>query len=316
MTFVDLANWFLDLKTVKSRAYYKGLKRNIEQFNAVHGDLFVDQIKPVDLEIYQTDLIENGHSDSYVDQKISSVKTMMNKAFDNDLVSGVTIKKFKKVKKVLKRNSNARDRVLSSDELDRLMLSLSKLQKAKYLQAIVAMAYYTGMRKGEILSLTWDRLDLINKIIRLRATDTKDREARSVPICNELLELILLLPNRIQESGNEKHVFLFQGQPVADIRTGLKTACNEAGIAYCRKHKNGFTFHDLRHTFNTNMRKAGIVESVIMEITGHSTLEMFDRYNTIDDDDTRDAVDRMRSYLKSGKRAVEKSNNLSLGNIG
>jgi dGTP triphosphohydrolase len=141
MTFNDLAKWFLDLKNVQSRAYYKGLKRNIEQFNAVHGGLFIDQIKPVDLEIYQMDLIEKCHSDSYVDQKIGSVKTTMNKAFDNDRVSGATIKKFKKIKKILKRNSNARDRVLSSDEFDRLMLSLSKLQKARYLQAIVARGY-------------------------------------------------------------------------------------------------------------------------------------------------------------------------------
>ena len=45
------------------------------------------------------------------------------------------------------------------------------------------------------------------------------------------------------------------------------------------------------------MRKAGVPESVIMEITGHSTREMFDRYNTIDEDDTRKAVDQLEVYL-------------------
>ena len=58
------------------------------------------------------------------------------------------------------------------------------------------------------------------------------------------------------------------GKPLKSIDTGLKRACNEAGIPYGLKAKGGFTFHDLRHTFNTNMRKAGVPESVIMEISG------------------------------------------------
>ena len=45
--------------------------------------------------------------------------------------------------------------------------------------------------------------------------------------------------------------------------------------------------------------KAGVPESVIMEITGHSTREMFDRYNTIDHDDRRKAVDQMSYFLKT-----------------
>ena len=54
---------------------------------------------------------------------------------------------------------------------------------------------------------------------------------------------------------------------------------------------------DGRHTFVTNMRKAGVSESVIMQITGHLTREMFDRYNTVDEDDTRRAVERMEKYV-------------------
>jgi len=62
-------------------------------------------------------------------------------------------------------------------------------------------------------------------------------------------------------------------------------ACSDAGIPYGRHEENGFVFHDARHTFNTNLRKAGVAESVIMEITGHSTREMFLRYDTVDQGD-------------------------------
>ena len=68
---------------------------------------------------------------------------------------------------------------------------------------------------------------------------------------------------------------------------------------------DGFIFHDLRHTYNTNMRKAGVPDSVIMAITGHSTREMFDRYNTVDNEDTRKAVDQSEKHLEFVDRNVD-----------
>jgi integrase len=106
---------------------------------------------------------------------------------------------------------------------------------------------------------------------------------------------------------HDDHVFLYRGKPVKDIRGGLKKACELAGIPYGQKVKGGFVFHDLRHTFNTYMRKAGIAESVIMEITGHETREMFDWYNTVDEDDRKIAVQRFESFMKAEfMKAVKK----------
>jgi hypothetical protein len=58
------------------------------------------------------------------------------------------------------------------------------------------------------------------------------------------------------------------------------------------------------------MRKAGVPESVIMKITGHSTRQMFDRYNTIDMEDGRKAVDQLRGYLKNVDQTLTKTRNL------
>jgi hypothetical protein len=59
------------------------------------------------------------------------------------------------------------------------------------------------------------------------------------------------------------------------------------------------------------MRKAGVQESVIMEVTGHSTREMFDRYNTIDEDDTRKAVEKMSTFLNFVDHPVDQSNKIT-----
>ncbi|CCK79656.1 tyrosine-type recombinase/integrase [Desulfobacula toluolica] len=66
------------------------------------------------------------------------------------------------------------------------------------------------------------------------------------------------------------------------------------------------TAHDLRHTFNTYMRKAGTHDTVTMDITGHSTREMFDRYNTVDEKEKAEAVKRMEFFLFSHGDKVNK----------
>ena len=85
----------------------------------------------------------------------------------------------------------------------------------------------------------------------------------------------------------------------------MRLACKKAKIKYGRFEKGGFIFHDLRHTFNTNMRKAGVAESVIMKVTGHSTREMFDRYNTVDESDTRQAVAKMVNFIQRVDHSVD-----------
>ena len=82
-----------------------------------------------------------------------------------------------------------------------------------------------------------------------------------------------------------------------NLKTGLIRACRDAKIDYGRFAKGGFIFHDLRHCFNSNIRRAGVAESVIMSITGHSTRTMFDRYNTIDPEDARNAISKLGRYL-------------------
>ena len=109
----------------------------------------------------------------------------------------------------------------------------------------------------------------------------------------------------IPRAIHDNHVILYQGSSLKHIRRSLKTACEKAGIIYGRFEKDGFVFHDLRHTFVTHMRKADVAQSVIMEITGHSTSEMFNRYNTIDEDDLRQAVDQMEAYLRSVDQTVD-----------
>jgi len=142
MTFTELTKWYLDLESRKGLSSYDRLMDCLDQFNEVLGDRVINTIKPVDLENYQAKRKEEGRADATVDMEIRIVKTMIKRAFDNGLVGSETIRAFNRVKKLLKRNANARNRVLRKDEINAL-ISLLPL----HTRAILFIAIHTGMRK-------------------------------------------------------------------------------------------------------------------------------------------------------------------------
>ena len=124
--------------------------------------------------------------------------------------------------------------MLTADEFDRLMSTPKAIPGA-----IIAMAYFTGMRRGEILGLTWDRVDLKKRLIYLEARHTKDKEPRKVPICAELFKMLQEMPGRLTESGNARHVFTYQGDPFkGNIRAGIKRGL-QAGRSSLRPEQPG-----------------------------------------------------------------------------
>jgi len=294
-TFKELFEWYLNLERVKALASYERINISLDKFNSILGDMVVGKIKPVDLENYQQEWRGNI-SDSTIDRDLDDVRTMINKAFYNDLIGAEPLKNFKRVKKLVKRGSNARDKILSLEQFNSLMDHLPLHAKG-----ILATGFYTGMRLNEILTLTWEKVDFKAGFIRLDPEDTKDRERRFVPIPAPLERILKSIPRAIHTD----RVFLYNGQPIKSMKRSLITACKNAGITYGRKVPGGFVFHDLRHSFNTHMRKAGVPESVIMKITGHSTREMFERYNTVDLEDTKQAVSQLEVFFESSDQSSD-----------
>jgi integrase len=181
---------------------------------------------------------------------------------------------------------NIRDRILTSEEFQR-MLNASP----DYLKPILQCAYYTGMRRGEILALTWDKVDLKAGVIRLKDTDTKTDAARSIPIGRELRDVVSHLPVALNAQGKRvPYVFTHNSQRVKSIKRVFMRVRQKMGTT-------NTVFHDFRHTATTNLRRAGVDTLTTMRITGHKTMAAFTRYNTIDEHDLRAAQRRMDTYM-------------------
>ncbi len=170
------------------------------------------------------------------------------------------LKRIRRVK--LLEENNRRLRYLSKEECSALIQACDK-----HLKAVVITALNTGMRKGEILSLTWDNIDLRNGFILLERT--KNGERREVPI-NETLKATL---SAIVRRLDTPYVFYNSetGTRYVNLHKPFQSALKRAKI-------KDFKFHDLRQTFASHLVMAGVDITTIKELLGHKTLTMTLRY--------------------------------------
>lgn len=192
MTFNELAEWYLDLSTVKKLVSLERIKIAIANFNMKFGERIISSLKPLDLEDYQEKREEEGRAAATIDMEICIAKTMVTKAFDNDLVDGRTVKAFRTVKRKLRKADNARRRTLAIDEYLRLVDVA-----APHLKGIITAAFNTGMRTGELRGLKWSHVDREKGFIRLPADVTKESRAKVIPINHHVRKVLAGLPRAI-----------------------------------------------------------------------------------------------------------------------
>lgn len=192
------------------------------------------------------------------------------------------------------REGRGRCRVLTDKERNKL-LDACRASGAPALHAIVVLALATGMRRGEILGLTWDRVDLKRGHVTLDRTKNGDR--RGVPLGPKAIEELRRLAPA--EPGAQL-VFPSPTKPdqALDIGKTWPRACSKAGIS-------DFTFHDLRHCAASYLAMNGASLAEIAEVLGHKTLAMVKRYSHISHQHSRGVVLAMNDKIFATAPAKE-----------
>jgi len=256
--FGELATAYLEF-TARQRDF-RNKKHRVKFFIAWFGaDIDIRRISLAEVEKVQTSLIA-GRKASTVNRYMTTLKHMVAKAVDWDMADERVLKAVRRVKQL--REANRRLRFLSADEGRALVRAC-----APHLAPVVITALNSGMRKGEILSLTWGQVDMRNGFIRLDVT--KSGYGRNVPINETLRKCLNSLPRHLRSDW----VFCdAQGGRFLDVKRSFSSACKRAGI-------KDFRFHDLRHTFASQLVMAGVDLMTVKELLGHRTLAMTLRYS-------------------------------------
>lgn len=239
--------WELHGKNLESRSWLYVLR----EFEAEFGKAKIGAVGSVDIQRFYNKTVANS-SPATANKKLTLLRSIFNKAKvwgyfygDNPCLQ---IKKMTEV--------SQRRRYLSLDEIKRLLDNTHPR-----LYPVVVCALMTGMRKGEILRLSWENIDWEQGIIHIRKA--KSGRSREIPIATMLREVLAGFPG-------ERQGLTFE-LPEIMIRRYFARALKGASIS-------DFRFHDLRHTFASHylMRTQNL--PALQSLLGHSTPLLTLRY--------------------------------------
>jgi integrase len=181
-----------------------------------------------------------------------------------------------------------------------------------HVKPVANFAYITGWRiKSEILMLQWRQIDFEAGTIMLDPGTTKNKEGRVFPLTHELRALMEEQRAKTDALQRERSilcpwVFHKEGVPFKSFRKSWASACRMAGLP-------GRIPHDFRRTAVRNLVRVGVPERVAMQLTGHKTRSVFERYNIVSQGDLLEAAKRLNAAagIVSGI-AAESANNTSV----
>lgn len=179
------------------------------------------------------------------------------------------------------------DRNTPDDELERVIAATG----SNILPAVVRLAVETAMRRGEIVSLRWEHIDLQDRVAHL--PKTKNGESRDVPLSSKAVAVLeALMPEENEDEkendeaeGDDSRVFKIRGDAVTRAferaveraRKAYEDDCKEAKVRPDPKYLVDLRFHDLRHEATSRLAAIFPMHE-LTKITGHKDPRMLMRY--------------------------------------
>lgn len=226
-----------------------------------------------------------------VNRELAFLRYVLNLAVDAEILEATP--SFRKL--IQSEKKRKRSRVATEEEYQAIISFMKRPA-----QRVLIALYETAMRPNEPIKLSWDRVDEKSDLIRLTASDVKEKAPRSVPISPTLQEVLRELREEQRKVANiSNRVFTRNGRPMKSIRKAFELACKQAKIS-------DLHLHDFRHTCITNWTKAGIPPAIVMAASGHHSIETHNVYVNIKD---RDIQTVFKGFIHS--KSIELRTNVS-----
>jgi integrase len=315
----------LDYKTTGKRKLKEAESR------LAHLDRFfqgrrVASIGKVDITQFVAARQTDGASNGTINRDLAVLGKMLRVACDNNKLLRMPV-----IQKL--REANPRSGFFERSQFDAV-----KRHLRPDLQVATSIAFYFGWRtQSEVLTLNLSQVDLNACTIRIEPGGSKNREARTVYLTPELHSLLQAQVDRVEllsMSLGRPIPYLFpildkgphQGERLLDFRKAWRTACKAAMLEgltgealETRKAEMkanpklgllGSLRHDFRRTAVRNMVRSGVSERVAMQITGHKTRSVFDRYCIVSPADLKEAARKIGGNFTPTSHPAQKEEGL------
>jgi integrase len=234
---------------------------------------------------------EDGTGNAAINRSLAALRRMLRIAKRDKKIHDVPFIEFQK-------EPPARTGFLTLEKFDELVKLLPT-----HLRPLITLLYYCGTRIGEALQIEWSQVNLDTRLIRLESEQTKTAEARVLPLPSVLVSMLRDIPKtgRVFDGTNLRKEWVN-----ACATCGLGRKIEVEGRPYDPRYE-GLTLHDLRLSAVRNLINAGVRERVAMQITGHKTRSVFDRYHIVSAVDVTNAMQAVETVsLQSDNQNGEK----------
>ena len=266
--------YFAWLEKAREPGTYEQYKIAWDKLIAAVGDILLPDLSRKHIDLFVQSELAKGNKPVTVNKDLRSLKAILNKAVEWEYIKESPMAKYKMLKVDKKP-----PRALTREEIVRLLSAIDD----EHFRLFVAFALYSGCRRNEILSLTWDKIDLENRVIYIEKT--KSHHSRYVPISSSLMAVLERLKHFSQVGK------LFPRWSPNWVTHKFKHYARKAGLPDIR-------LHDLRHTFATHLVAEGVPLKVLQELLGHQSLTSTLVYAHAMEETKRVAVEKLKAGLE------------------
>ena len=250
------------------------------------GNLPINKFTRHSVQQFHNALRDEGLAPATCDHHLKFIRQALNLAVEWNLIETNPVSKVK-----LFHIDNREERLMTDEELQRLMAELNKPDKRrKVAHSVIKFLLFTGARVNEALNARWEDINRNNRTWLIQATNSKSKKRRSVPLNDAALEVL----DNLGTDGNSDWLFISsRGDGTERLTTISKTWQKirlDAGLPTTR-------LHDLRHQMASMLINSGQSLYTVQQILGHSDPSVTQRYAHLSTESLQEAANSVGAYL-------------------
>ncbi len=276
-SFDSTASEYLNhIKIRFSKKYYINMSSTLHAFSHHIGFQSIDSVKKHSITVFiDHKIISNKLHQAH--QHFRNLRTFFNWAVDNEYILRSPLTRMKPPKLPEKKPV-----WINNIELNEILSNINSVQ----LKDIYQILFYTGMRASELLSMTWSNIDLQEKVLFIKNSNsfsTKTGKERAIPMAQKVYNIIYKQPTR------------FKGE-LLFVKNGVKFSVDYVSKQFKKSLRSteldgNIHLHSLRHSFASNLVKEGANIFYVSKLLGHSKVSTTEIYSHVRTDDLRKSIE-------------------------